>query len=331
MMASAKYTEHKGDCMSNTIENRDPVIKAIGIGGYGIHAINYMINKGVKGIEFIAIDTDFETVNLSLAHTKFQVSHARKMKPGKEEYLSGHDITEEDRARMESLMSGSDMVFIAARMDDETAIRSAPILAHIAKGMNILTVAVIDVTISGDAELQRCAAEGIKSLQEGVDALIVLPIIRPMENQGNGVCITDFITTSIDLLCITVADIAGSINDSGMINLDVSDLSLIMANSGNARMGTATASGVDRARTAAEQAIGGLDMTATSGMLVLITSTCSLRLKEVQAMLDYIHSVAPDATIILSSAFCESMEDLMRVTMIATSNQSFAGLDQGQA
>lgn len=318
--------------MNNSIEIRNPVIKVIGIGGYGVHSINYMIKQDVKGIEFIAIDTDAETLSLSLAHTKLQIGHASTKESAKDEIcLAGHDLTEENRASMESLIGCADMVFIAASMSGKAGAGLAPILAHIAKGMNILTVAVIDVTIFGDEERQRCTEEGIKALQEGVDALIVLPIIRLIENQGNGVSALKTISSSSDLMCITIADIAGSINVSGMINIDVAGLHVIMANSGNARMETATASGVDRARIAVEQAIGKMDMAEARGILLLITSTSSVKLKEVAEAMHCIQSVAHNATLILSSAYDDNMGDLLRVTVIATSNRNCAGLDLSQA
>jgi cell division protein FtsZ len=305
-------------------QSQDAVIKVIGVGGCGGNAIDHMIEQGVQGVEFIAINTDAQALNRSRARTQLQIGIAitKGLGAGAKPAI-GKAAAEEDRERIKALISGANMVFITAGMGGGTGTGAAPIVAQIAKEMNILTVAVVTKPFAYEGNRMRYATEGIKELQTHVDSLIIVPNSKLMEVLGTDVTVPEAFKAANGVLQGAVAGIAEVINAPGLINVDFADVCTVMSENGMAMMGSAVASGPDRARIAAERAIASplledMDLTGARGVLVNITSTSSLKLREMDEVMACVQFAAEEATVILGSVFDESMGDDLRVTVVAT-------------
>jgi cell division protein FtsZ len=292
-------------------ESQDAVIKVIGVGGCGGNAVDHMIEQGVQGVEFIVINTDAQALNRSKARTQLQIGSTITKGLGAGAKPSvGQAAAEEDRERIKELISGANMVFITAGMGGGTGTGAAPIVAQIAREMNILTVAVVTKPFIYEGNRMRFAAEGIKALHEHVDSLIIVPNAKLMEVLGNDVTVPEAFKAANGVL-------------QGLINVDFADVRTVMSENGMAMMGSAVASGPDRARIAAERAIASplledVDMTGARGVLVNITSTSSLKVREMEEVMACVQFAAEEATVILGSVFDESMGDDLRVTVVAT-------------
>ena len=305
-------------------QSQDAVIKVIGVGGCGGNAVDHMIEQGVQGVEFIVINTDAQALNRSKALTQLQIGAAITQGLGAGAKPSvGKAAAEEDRERIKEMISGANMVFITAGMGGGTGTGAAPIVAQIAREMNILTVAVVTKPFIYEGNRMRFAAEGIKALHEHVDSLIIVPNSKLMEVLGNDVTVPEAFKAANGVLQGAVAGIAEVINVPGLINVDFADVRTVMSENGMAMMGSAIASGPDRARIAAERAIASplledVDMTGARGVLVNITSTSSLKVREMEEVMACVQFAAEEATVILGSVFDESMGDDLRVTVVAT-------------
>lgn len=305
-------------------QSQDAVIKVIGVGGCGGNAVDHMIAQGVQGVEFIAINTDAQALNRSRASTQLQIGAAitKGLGAGAKPSI-GRAAAEEDRERIKEMILGANMVFITAGMGGGTGTGAAPIVAQIAREMNILTVAVVTKPFAYEGNRMRFAAEGIKALQEHVDSLIIVPNSKLMEVLGNDVTVPEAFKAANGVLQGAVAGIAEVINAPGLINVDFADVCTVMSENGMAMMGSAVASGPDRARIAAERAIASplledMDLTGARGVLVNITSTSSLKLREMDEVMACVQFAAEEATVILGSVFDETMGDDLRVTVVAT-------------
>lgn len=305
-------------------QTQDAVIKVIGVGGCGGNAVDHMIEQGVQGVEFIAINTDAQALGRSKARTQLQIGVAITKGLGAGAKPSvGQAAAEEDRERIKELIAGANMVFITAGMGGGTGTGAAPIVAQIAREMNILTVAVVTKPFIYEGNRMRYATEGIKALNEHVDSLIIVPNAKLMEVLGNDVTVPEAFKAANGVLQGAVAGIAEVINVPGLINVDFADVRTVMSENGMAMMGSAVASGPDRAREAAERAIASplledVDMTGARGVLVNITSTSSLKVREMEEVMTCVQFAAEEATVILGSVFDESMGDELRVTVVAT-------------
>jgi cell division protein FtsZ len=305
-------------------QSQDAVIKVIGVGGCGGNAVDHMIAQGVQGVEFIAINTDAQALNRSKARTQLQIGAAITKGLGAGAKPSvGKAAAEEDRERIKEMISGANMVFITAGMGGGTGTGAAPIVAQIAREMNILTVAVVTKPFAYEGNRMRFATEGIKALHEHVDSLIIVPNSKLMEVLGNDVTVPEAFKAANGVLQGAVAGIAEVINVPGLINVDFADVRTVMSENGMAMMGSAVASGPDRARIAAERAIASplledVDMTGARGVLVNITSTSSLKVREMEEVMACVQFAAEEATVILGSVFDETMGDELRVTVVAT-------------
>jgi len=305
-------------------QTQDAVIKVIGVGGCGGNAVDHMIEQGVQGVEFIAINTDAQALGRSKARTQLQIGVAITKGLGAGAKPSvGQAAAEEDRERIKELIAGANMVFITAGMGGGTGTGAAPIVAQIAREMNILTVAVVTKPFIYEGNRMRYATEGIKALNEHVDSLIIVPNAKLMEVLGNDVTVPEAFKAANGVLQGAVAGIAEVINVPGLINVDFADVRTVMSENGMAMMGSAVASGPDRAREAAERAIASplledVDMTGARGVLVNITSTSSLKVREMEEVMACVQFAAEEATVILGSVFDESMGDELRVTVVAT-------------
>ncbi len=305
-------------------QSQDAVIKVIGVGGCGGNAVDHMIEQGVQGVEFIVINTDVQALNRSRARTQLQIGAAITQGLGAGAKPSvGKAAAEEDRERIKELISGANMVFITAGMGGGTGTGAAPIVAQIAREMNILTVAVVTKPFIYEGNRMRYAADGIKALHEHVDSLIIVPNAKLMEVLGKDVTVPEAFKAANGVLQGAVAGIAEVINVPGLINVDFADVRTVMSENGMAMMGSAIASGPDRARTAAERAIASplledIDMTGARGVLVNITSSSSLKVSEMEDVMACVQFAAEEATVILGSVFDETMGDELRVTVVAT-------------
>jgi cell division protein FtsZ len=305
-------------------QNQDAIIKVIGVGGCGGNAVDHMIEQGVQGVEFIVINTDAQALKRSKAHTQLQIGSTLTKGLGAGAKPSvGQAAAEEDRDRIKAIIEGANMVFITAGMGGGTGTGAAPIVAQIAKEMGILTVAVVTKPFKYEGNRMRFAQAGIEALSQSVDSLIIVPNSKLMEVLGNDVTLPEAFKAANGVLQGAVAGIAEVINVPGLINVDFADVRTVMSENGMAMMGSAFASGDDRARVAAERAIASplledIDMSGARGVLVNITSSSSLKLKEIDDVMDCVQFAAEEATVIVGSVFDESMGDVLRVTVVAT-------------
>jgi cell division protein FtsZ len=294
------------------------------VGGCGGNAVDHMIEQGVQGVEFIVINTDAQALKRSKAQTQLQigVNITKGLGAGAKPSV-GQAAAEEDRDRIKEMMFGAHMVFITAGMGGGTGTGAAPIVAQIAKELDILTVAVVTKPFAYEGNRMRFAKAGIESLTEYVDSLIIVPNSKLMEVLGNDVTVPEAFKAANGVLQGAVAGIAEVINVPGLINVDFADVRTVMSENGMAMMGSAIASGNDRARVAAERAIASplledVDMSGARGVLVNITSSNKLKLKEIDDVMECVQFAAEEATVIVGSVFDESMGDEMRVTVVAT-------------
>ncbi|MBS1170004.1 MAG: ftsZ [Burkholderiaceae bacterium] len=298
------------------------IIKVVGVGGAGGNAVQHMIDKGVSGVEFIAANTDAQALSRSSAHNIIQIGDSglgAGMKPD-----VGRTLAEESRSRIEDALRGAHMVFVAAGMGKGTGTGAAPVVAEVAKSLGALTVAVVSKPFSYEG--QRCmdiADEGLEALTKHVDSLIVI-MNEKLEEIYEDDSMIEWLHHADTVLNNAVAGIAEIINVPGHINVDFNDVKTIMGEQGKAMMGTAVASGVDRARIAAEQAVAsplldGIDLSGARGVLVNISAGKSLKGKEIKEVMAAVRAfAAPDASIVHGVAYDDSMGEDIRVTVVAT-------------
>lgn len=298
------------------------VIKVVGVGGAGGNAVQHMINKGVSGVEFIAANTDAQALAASSANNIIQIGESglgAGMRPE-----IGRQLAEQTRSRIEDSLRGAHMVFIAAGMGGGTGTGAAPIVAEVAKTMGALTVAVVSKPFSYEG--QKCmdvAEAGLEELSKHVDSLIII-LNEKLEDIYEDESMLEWMKHADDVLNNAVAGIAEIINVPGHINVDFNDVKTIMSEQGKAMMGTATASGVDRARIAAEQAVAsplldGIDLSGAKGVLVNVTASRGLKGKEIKEVMAAVRAfAAPDASIAQGIAYDDEMGDEIRVTVVAT-------------
>src|SRR5213076_873307 len=237
----------------------------------------------------------------------------------------GRDAAMEDRDRIAESIDGADMLFITAGMGGGTGTGAAPVVAQVAKENGILTVAVVTRPFKFEGKRQRVAQAGIDELGKIVDSLIIIPNDKLMQVLGEEVSVLDAYASANEVLHNAVAGIAEVINNPGLVNVDFADVRTVMSEQGMAMMGSAAASGIDRARIAAEQAIAcplleGVNLAGARGVLVNITaSRPSLKLRETKEVMNIIRAfAAEDATIIYGGVYDDGLEDQLRVTVVAT-------------
>ena len=313
--------------MIELLESTTPeaVIKVVGVGGCGGNAVDHMINNGVQGVEFITMNTDAQALKRNLTKVTLQLGTTvtKGLGAGANPEV-GRLAAEEDRERITDLITGADMLFITAGMGGGTGTGAAPVVAEIARSMGILTVAVVTKPFAFEGKRQKVAAVGIDQLKQHVDSLIIIPNDRLMQVLGEDITYEDAFRASNDVLNGAVAGIAEVINCPGMVNVDFADVRTVMSENGVAMMGSATASGPERAQMAAEQAVHSplledIHLSGARGVLVNITASHSRKLKEVHEVMNTIRSfTAEDATVIYGSVIDEAIGDALRVTIVAT-------------
>ena len=305
------------------------VIKVIGVGGAGGNAVDHMIREGVMGVEFIAANTDAQALARSVAHKKLRLGKSGLGAGAKPE--AGRSAAMEEREQIAESLRGAHMVFITAGMGGGTGTGAGPIVAEVAREMGILTVAVVTKPFAFEGKRSKIAEAGITELQQNVDSLIVILNDKLMDVLGDDVSMDEAFKAADNVLRNAVGGIAEIINFPGLVNVDFEDVRTVMSEMGMAMMGSANAAGVDRARIAAEQAVAsplleGINLSGAKGVLVNITATRSLKMKEVNEVMSTVREfAAEDAHIIFGAVYDESMGDEIRVTVVAT------GLGQTQA
>ena len=301
-----------------------PIIKVIGVGGAGGNAVNHMIEQGVQGVEFIAVNTDAQVLSRNKARNQLQLGASGLGAGAKPE--EARTVALAERERIEEMVAGAHMVFITAGMGGGTGTGAGPVIAEVARGQGILTVAVVTkpFTFEGSKRM-KIAEQGLEELAPHVDSLIVILNDKLEEVLGEDVTQEDAFKAADDVLNNAVAGIAEIINNPGLVNVDFQDVRTVMSEQGMAMMGSADASGIDRARIAAEQAIAcplleGVNLAGARGVLVNISaSKASLKLRETKEVMNIIRTfAAEDATIIYGGVYDDALADTLRVTVVAT-------------
>ena len=301
-----------------------PVIRVIGVGGAGGNAVDHMIEQGVEGVEFYAANTDAQVLARSKARNLIQLGTSGLGAGAKPE--EARTVALAERARLEETLAGSHMVFITAGMGGGTGTGAGPVIAEVARSLGILTVAVVTKPFTWEgSKRMKIAERGIEELAPHVDSLIVILNDKLEEVLGDDVTQEDAFKAADDVLNNAVAGIAEIINQPGLVNVDFQDVRTVMSEQGMAMMGSAVASGIDRARIAAEQAIAcplleGVNLAGARGVLVNITaSRSSLKLRETREVMNTIRALAAeDATIIYGGVYDDDLGEDLRVTVVAT-------------
>jgi cell division protein FtsZ len=301
-------------------------IKVIGIGGGGGNAINNMINASLKGVDFIAANTDAQALEVSKANTKLQlgVNITKGLGAGANPEI-GRSAALEDADKLRQALEGSDMVFVTAGLGGGTGTGGAPIVAQLAKEIGALTVAVVTKPFNFEGrQRMRTADSGIKELKEVVDTIITIPNNRLLSLAAKKATFLEMLKKADDVLLYAVKGISDLITIPGLINLDFADVKTIMSEMGMALMGTGMASGEDRATEAAQKAISSplledVSISGAKGVLMNISSGLDLTIDEVQEASSLIQKEAhEDANIIWGTVLDQSAGDELRVTVIAT-------------
>lgn len=306
----------------------ETIIKVVGVGGAGGNAVDHMIREGVMGVDFVAANTDAQALKRSVAHRKIRLGKSGLGAGAKPEV--GRNAALEEREQIAETLRGANMVFITAGMGGGTGTGAAPIIAEVAREMGILTVAVVTKPFAFEGKRAKVAEAGLVELQKNVDSLIVILNDKLMDVLGDDVSMEDAFKAADNVLRNAVGGIAEIINYPGLVNVDFEDVRTVMSEMGMAMMGSASAAGVDRARIAAEQAVAsplleGVNLSGAKGVLVNITATRGLKMKEVNEVMSTVREfAAEDAHIIFGAVYDESMADEIRVTVVAT------GLGQAQ-
>jgi len=300
-------------------------IKVLGVGGGGSNAVNRMIEQGIRGVEFIAINTDAQALMLANAPQRLRIGDklTKGLGAGGQPEI-GEKAAVESAEDVKNIMKGTDMVFVTCGMGGGTGTGAAPVIAKLAKESGALTIGVVTKPFSFEgARRKRIAEEGIKRLKESVDTLIVIPNDRLLQVVDKKATIQAAFLTADDVLRQGIQCISELITIPGLINLDFADVRAVMNEGGSALMSIGTASGDNRAQNAAEQAIHSalLDVSieGAQGILFNVTGGSDLALHEVNQAAEIIQRTAdPDANIIFGAVIDPNMKDAIRITVIAT-------------
>ena len=304
----------------------EAVIKVIGVGGGGGNAVEHMVRQNIEGVEFITVNTDAQALRNSSANTTLQIGGGitKGLGAGANPEV-GRDAAMEDREALRELLTGSDMVFIAAGMGGGTGTGAAPIVAEVAREMGILTVAVVTKPFSFEGKKRMgFAAHGIEELSKNVASLITIPNDKLLKVLGRGISLLDAFKAANDVLLGAVQGIAELITRPGLINVDFADVRTVMREMGTAMMGTGSASGDDRAEEAAEKAISSplledVDLAGARGILVNITAGMDMTIEEFETVGNAVKAFASEnATVVVGTVIDPEMHDELRVTVVAT-------------
>ena len=300
-------------------------IKVIGVGGGGNNVVNRMVRSGTRGVDFVAVNTDKQALNVSSATYKIQIGEKLTHGQGAgSDPEVGRKSAEESRAQISKALEDTDMVFITAGMGGGTGTGGAPIVAEIAREQGILTVGVVTKPFGFEGRRRMQQAEkGIEELQGKVDSLVIIPNERLKHATDQKITFANAFEIADDVLRQAVQSISDLIRDTGFINLDFADVTAIMKNAGMAHMGVGRAAGKGKAEEAARMAISSplleTSIHGALGVLINVTGSMDIGLEEVEQAASLVQdAVHPDALTIFGATFDESMDDEIRVTVIAT-------------
>ena len=305
-------------------QNYVAVVKVVGIGGGGCNAVNRMIDAGLRGVEFVAVNTDAQALLMSDAETKIHIGRelTRGLGAGSDPAVGEH-AAEEHREEISGALAGADMVFITAGEGGGTGTGAAPVIAEVAKSQGALTIAVITRPFGFEGRRRAVQAEeGIKKLRDKVDTQIVIPNDRLLSIADEKTSMVSAFRMADEILLQGVSGIADLITTPGLINTDFADVRMIMHEAGSALMGIGRAGGEGRALAASRAAIASPLLEASiegaRGILLTIAGASDLGLFEVSEAAEIIHDVAhPDANIIFGTVVDENLDDEIQVTVIA--------------
>ncbi len=300
-----------------------PVIKVIGVGvgGAGCNVAEHMISLGAQGVEFVCLDADAQALKTSRASTKLHLGAGLDAGGCPE---AGRRMAEAHRDQIVAMLRGAHMAFITTGMGDGTGTGVAPFIAKAAHEMGILTVAIVTEPFELEGERISLATQGIHELAQHVDSLITVPNEKLAGLLGRDVSVLEVFHAADDLLRNVIGEIAAIITAPGLVNVDFEDVRMVMSEKGKVVIGSSSAAGVDRARFAAEQATtgsphGDIRIDRARSILVCITASRSLGMKEVKDVMNIIRSqAAANATIIFGTAADDAMNGNLRVTVVAT-------------
>ncbi len=302
------------------------VIKVIGVGGGGGNAVQHMVNADIDGVDFICANTDAQALQRTNAKSTLQLGTeiTKGLGAGANPEI-GRQSALEDRDRIHDVIAGADMLFITAGMGGGTGTGAAPIVAEVAKELGILTVAVVTKPFPFEGSKRaQIANRGIEELANQVDSLITIPNEKLLTVLGKDTSLLEAFRAANDVLLGAVQGIAELITCPGLINVDFADVKTVMSEMGMAMMGSGVGIGVERAREAAEAAISSplledVNITGARGILVNVTAGPNIQINEIAEVGSHIESLASeDATVVVGTAIDESMEDKLRVTLVAT-------------
>jgi cell division protein FtsZ len=301
-------------------------IKVVGVGGAGGNAINRMISANLRGVDFIAVNTDKQALNINQAPIKIQIGEklTRGLGVGGDPEI-GRQAIEESRDKISEVLAGADMIFITAGMGGGTGTGAAPVIAQIAREMHVLTVGVVTKPFLFEGgNRQNTATRGIKALKEVVDTLIVVPNQKLLTIADRTMPFTEAFKMADDVLLKATKGISDIINVPGIVNVDFMDVRSVMSEMGDAIMGTGISTGDNRGREAAESAINSpllenVSIQGARGVLINITGGPNMCLYDIDQAATLIHEEAgEEANIIFGAVMDESITDEVRVTVIAT-------------
>ena len=313
------------------------VIKVVGVGGGGGNAVEHMVTENIEGVEFICANTDAQALRHSSAKVLIQLGDelTKGLGAGANPQI-GRQAAEEDREQIKSVLQGADMVFITAGMGGGTGTGAAPVVAEIAKELNILTVAVVTKPFSFEGKQRSLAAEeGIRRLAEHVDSLITIPNNKLLSVLGKNISLLNAFKAANNVLLGAVKGISDLITRPGLINVDFADVRTVMSEMGMAMMGTGSATGEQRARQAAEAAIASplledVNFSGARGILVNITAGLDMSIGEFEEVGDVVKEfISDEASVVVGTVIDPSMTDEMRVTVIVTGLGEHRGRSSG--
>ncbi len=310
--------------MDSAVSHED-VLKVIGVGGGGNNVVNRMVRSGMQGVEFVAVNTDRQCLNASEATQKLAIGE--KLTGGKGAGANpevGRESAKESKEQISALLEGADMVFVTAGMGGGTGTGAAPVVAELAKEKGILTVGVVTkpFNFEGRRRMEQ-AAHGIEELRQKVDSLVIIPNDRLQYATDEKITFANAFAIADDVLRQAVQSISDLIKTTGLINLDFADVTAVMKDAGLAHMGVGRAAGKNKAEEATRIAINSplleTSIQGAKGIIVNITGPMDMGLEEVEQAAEMVKQVAdPDALFMMGTAFDDTLEDELRVTVIAT-------------
>lgn len=307
-------------------------IKVIGVGGAGNNVVNRMVSSGTKGVDFVAVNTDKQALNVSSAAYKIQIGEKLTHGQGAgSDPEVGRKSAEESRNQIAKALEETDMVFITAGMGGGTGTGAAPIVAELAKEMDILTVGVVTKPFGFEGRRRMQQAEGgIEELRTKVDSLVIIPNERLKHATDQKITFANAFEIADDVLRQAVQSISDLIRDTGFINLDFADVTAVMKDAGLAHMGVGRAAGKGKAEEAAKMAVSSplleTSINGARGILINVAGSPDIGLEEIEQAAGLVQAaVHPDANVIFGATFDESLDDEIRVTVIATGFEKAPG------